>query len=64
MGTFSIAEKNAQEPNAVQFVTSSDDGAHSEQTFWTYLKHYFTSREGWIGDYVALRLQTQNHLSS
>jgi hypothetical protein len=21
---------------------------------WVYLKHYFTSREGWVGDYVNL----------
>jgi hypothetical protein len=20
---------------------------------WQYLKHYFTSKEGWIGDYVS-----------
>jgi hypothetical protein len=33
--------------------TSSSVAEPASSSQWAYLKHYFTSRDGWIGDYVC-----------
>ncbi|KUI64772.1 hypothetical protein VM1G_00088 [Cytospora mali] len=43
------------------YAPSSDGmGIVDEPSKWQYLKHYFTSSEGWIGDYDYLYLITPN----
>ncbi|KUI56287.1 hypothetical protein VP1G_03645 [Cytospora mali] len=43
------------------YAPSSDGmGIVDEPSKWQYMKHYFTSREGWIGDYDYLYLITPN----
>ncbi len=45
-------EKLGQENDVVYASSSTGDVEQHQNTTWAYLKHYFTSREGWIGDYV------------
>lgn len=45
-------EKLGRENDAVYASSSTDDVEQHQKNYWVYLKHYFTSREGWIGDYV------------
>ncbi|KAF5014816.1 hypothetical protein F66182_14068 [Fusarium sp. NRRL 66182] len=40
--------------------SSSMTEAASSSSRWAYLKHYFTSRDGWIGDYDYMYLITPN----
>lgn len=48
------AEKRVDGNNHEGYAPSSDGmGMVDEPTRWQYLKHYCTSREGWIGDYVC-----------
>lgn len=50
-----------QENDAVQYASStSEQVVQHDRNSWAYLKHYFTSREGWIGDYDYLYLITPN----
>lgn len=51
METPSSSEKLGQGQD-VRYAASSNEGGQFEKNSWGYLKHYFTSREGWIGDYV------------
>lgn len=51
METPSSSEKVGQE-DVAQYASSSNEGGQLDSNSWAYLKHYFTSREGWIGDYV------------
>ncbi|KAH6683972.1 putative purine permease [Halenospora varia] len=57
----SVNEKLGQENDAIQYASStSDQVVQHDRNSWAYLKHYFTSREGWIGDYDYLYLITPN----
>jgi hypothetical protein len=54
------AEKLGQEQD-IQYASSSmGDVSQPQRNTWQYLKHYFTSREGWIGDYVCVSCCTMN----
>ncbi|CAG8961720.1 hypothetical protein HYFRA_00006260 [Hymenoscyphus fraxineus] len=44
----------------VVYARSIDERAGYQVCRWQYLKHYFTSRQGWIGDYDYLYLITPN----
>jgi hypothetical protein len=44
-------EKLGQDQDVLD-TTSTYEGSDEPKRNWAYLKHYFTSREGWIGDYV------------
>lgn len=33
--------------------STTEQIALSQMRGWSYFKHYFTSREGWLGDYVS-----------
>jgi len=48
----SIEKQLNPEQDVVQYAASSEEGTSQPQDKWAYFKHYFTSREGWIGDYV------------
>jgi hypothetical protein len=55
MNNSASIEKLGEERDAVQDALSTHEGTQkSKIVTWSYLKHYFTSREGWIGDYVIL----------
>jgi hypothetical protein len=43
----------ATSPTAVSYAPSSEDVEAIKQSRIQYLKWYFTSKEGWIGDYVS-----------
>jgi hypothetical protein len=43
----------ASEPGNVSYAPSSEDVQAITQSRLQYLKWYFTSKEGWIGDYVS-----------
>jgi hypothetical protein len=45
-------EKSFGEPGNVSYAPSSEDVLAIKQSRLQYLKWYFTSKEGWIGDYV------------
>jgi hypothetical protein len=46
-------EKLGQEQVITQYALSSEEGGQQmKENRWQHLRHYFTSREGWIGDYV------------
>ncbi|RDW73518.1 putative purine permease [Coleophoma cylindrospora] len=57
-------ESSSPEKDAVQYassLTNEDIGAvEGKPTGWAYWRHYFTSREGWLGDYDYLYLITPN----
>lgn len=38
----------------VVYTPSIDEGFDHQKNRRQHLKHYFTSREGWIGDYVSI----------
>lgn len=60
METPPSTEKPGREQE-VQYASSYNDGPNvPERTQWEYLKHYFTSREGWLGDYVRPPLQASD----
>jgi hypothetical protein len=54
METPASIEKLGQENDVAYASSSTGEVEESKKTQWEYLKHYFTSREGWIGDYVCL----------
>jgi hypothetical protein len=54
MDTPASIEKLAQEQDVVYASSSIGEVGEPKKDQWAYLKHYFTSREGWIGDYVCL----------
>lgn len=47
-------EKLGQEQDVQYASSSTGDISQPQRNTWQYLKHYFTSREGWIGDYVRI----------
>ena len=51
METPGSVEKHGRERDAVY--ASSSTGEVEKRPSWSYMKDYFTSREGWIGDYVS-----------
>lgn len=53
METTGSIEKLAQDQDVVD-ANSTQEGSDESKRNWAYLKHYFTSREGWIGDYVPV----------
>lgn len=59
METPASVEKPGQEKkDATQYASSlSNEGTgaveEGQRTDWKYWKHYFSSREGWLGDYVS-----------
>jgi hypothetical protein len=54
MDTPASIEKLGQEQDVVYASSSTGEVEESKANQWEYLKHYFTSREGWIGDYVRV----------
>lgn len=48
----SSVEKLGQDNDVVYASSSTGEVDQHQKNQWAYLKHYFTSREGWIGDYV------------
>jgi len=44
----------SSEPVDVSYAPSSEDVQAIKQSRLQYLKWYFTSKEGWIGDYVRI----------
>lgn len=52
METHASIEKLGNEQDITYASSSTGEVAFSQKKGWPYLKHYFTSREGWIGDYV------------
>jgi len=53
METPASIEKLGQENDVAYASSSACEVETSQKPTWAYLKHYFTSREGWIGDYVC-----------
>lgn len=53
METPSSLEKSVQEHNATYAPSWTGEIEETDKNSWRYLKHYFTSKEGWIGDYVC-----------
>jgi hypothetical protein len=47
-------EKLGQEQDVAYASSSTGEVEDTKNNTWAYLKHYFTSREGWIGDYVRI----------
>jgi hypothetical protein len=47
----SMPEKGT--PAEFSYEPSTQDVQLTDASQFEYLKHYFTSKEGWIGDYVA-----------
>lgn len=46
-------EKLGRENDVTYASSSTGEVEHRQKNSWAYLKkHYFTTREGWIGDYV------------
>ncbi|KAN0099164.1 putative purine permease [Hyaloscypha variabilis] len=60
METPASIEKLGQENDVAYASSSTGEVETSQKPTWAYLKHYFTSREGWIGDYDYLYLITPN----
>jgi hypothetical protein len=54
METPASNEKLGQEQDVAYASSSTGEVEDTKKNTWAYLKHYFTSREGWIGDYVCL----------
>lgn len=52
METTASVEKLGQDQDVVDTLSSHEGSGLPKRDHWAYLKHYFTSREGWIGDYV------------
>jgi hypothetical protein len=52
METPASNEKLGQEQDVAYASSSTGEVEDTKKNTWAYLKHYFTSREGWIGDYV------------
>jgi hypothetical protein len=46
-------EKLGQENGVAYASSSTGEVVNSQKPTWAYLKYYFTSREGWLGDYVS-----------
>jgi hypothetical protein len=46
-------EKLGQEQDVAYASSSTGEVEDTKKNTWVYLRHYFTSREGWIGDYVC-----------
>jgi hypothetical protein len=46
-------EKLGKEQDVAYASSSTGEVAFSQKKGFAYLKHYFTSREGWLGDYVS-----------
>jgi hypothetical protein len=53
METSASIEKLGQENDVAYASSSTGEVIASHKPTWAYLKHYFTSREGWLGDYVS-----------
>jgi hypothetical protein len=45
-------EKLGNEQDVTYASSSTGEVAFSQKKGFAYLKHYFTSKEGWLGDYV------------
>ncbi|KAE9374987.1 putative purine permease [Stipitochalara longipes BDJ] len=60
METPASIEKLGQESDVAYASSSAGEVETSQKPTWAYLKHYFTSRQGWIGDYDYLYLITPN----
>ncbi|EPE30116.1 purine permease, putative [Glarea lozoyensis ATCC 20868] len=61
MNSSASDEKLGQEQIIAQYAPSFEEsGQQLKQNKWQHLKHYFTSREGWIGDYDYVYLITPN----
>ncbi|KAG4411262.1 hypothetical protein IFR04_015609 [Cadophora malorum] len=56
----SSVEKLGQDNDVVYASSSTGEVDQHQKNQWAYLKHYFTSREGWIGDYDYMYLITPN----
>lgn len=52
METPASIEKLGHEQDVQYASSSTGEVVQPPKNTWKYLKHYFTSREGWIGDYV------------
>ena len=52
METQASIEKLGHEQDVQYASSSTGEISHPQKNTWEYWKHYFTSREGWIGDYV------------
>jgi hypothetical protein len=53
METSASIEKLGKENDVAYASSSTREVITSQKPTWAYLKHYFTSREGWLGDYVS-----------
>jgi hypothetical protein len=60
METPASVEKLGQEGDVAYASSSTGEVITSQKPTWAYLRHYFTSREGWIGDYVCLPLPSMS----
>ncbi|KUJ19683.1 putative purine permease [Mollisia scopiformis] len=60
METPASIEKLGHEQDVQYASSSTGEVMQSQKNTWGYWKHYFTSREGWIGDYDYLYLITPN----
>ncbi|KAG4431196.1 hypothetical protein IFR05_013322 [Cadophora sp. M221] len=60
METSGSIEKLGQDSDVVYASSSTGEVEQHQKKSWAYLKHYFTSREGWIGDYDYMYLITPN----
>lgn len=60
METPASVERLGHEQDVQYASSSTGEVAQPQKNTWIYLKHYFTSREGWIGDYDYLYLITPN----
>ncbi|KAH7393630.1 putative purine permease [Cadophora sp. MPI-SDFR-AT-0126] len=56
----SSVEKLGQDNDVVYASSSTGEVEQHQKKSWAHLKHYFTSREGWIGDYDYMYLITPN----
>jgi hypothetical protein len=61
MDTPGSVEKLGQDQDVVDTSSSHEGIDLPKRSNWQYLKHYFTSREGWIGDYVPSSPQLFQH---
>ncbi|KAH6699016.1 putative purine permease [Leptodontidium sp. MPI-SDFR-AT-0119] len=60
METPGSIEKLGQDNDVVYASSSTGEVEQHQKKSWAHLKHYFTSREGWIGDYDYMYLITPN----
>ncbi|KAL5319993.1 hypothetical protein ACEPPN_013052 [Leptodophora sp. 'Broadleaf-Isolate-01'] len=60
METPGSIEKLGQDNDVVYASSSTGEVEQHQKKSWAHLKHYFTSREGWIGDYDYIYLITPN----